>query len=73
MIWLLYMKIFAKRWQSSLNQNGLLTISHAGDNQGAASIAEHKIKLSTERRLLKMEYERIKEKVKAIRQDIEKL
>ena len=43
-----------------------VAISHVRDNLDAASFAEHKIKVSSEKRLLKMEYERIKEKIKAI-------
>ena len=54
--------------QFELEHFGLVAISHVGENLDAVFLAEHKIKVSSEKRLLKMGYERIKEKVKAIRQ-----
>ena len=58
--------------QFELEHFGPVAISHVGDNLGAASLTEHKIKVSSEKRLFKMGYERIKEKVKAIQQDYRK-
>ena len=55
--------------QSELEHFGQVAISHVRDNLDAASLVEHKIKVSSEKRVLKMGYERIKEKVKAIQQD----
>ena len=54
--------------QFELEHFGPVAISHVGENLDAVFLAEHKIKVSSEKRLLKMGYERIKEKVKAIRQ-----
>ena len=54
--------------QFELEHFGPVAISHVAENLDAVFLAEHKIKVSSEKRLLKMGYERIKEKVKAIRQ-----
>ena len=58
--------------QFKLEHFGPVAFSHVRDNLDAASLSEHKIKVSSEKRLLKMGYERIKEKAKAIRQDYRK-
>ena len=58
--------------QFELEHFGPVAISHIRDNQDVASLAEHKIKVLSEKRLLKFGYERIKKKVKAIRQDYRK-
>ena len=54
--------------QFELEHFGPVAISHVGDKLDGAFLAEHKIKVLSEKRLLKMGYERIKEKAKAIRQ-----
>ena len=43
--------------QSELEHFGQVAISHVRDNLDSASLVEHKIKVSSEKRVLKMGYE----------------
>ena len=48
---------------------GSVAISHVGDDLDTGSLPEHNIKVPSEKRLLKMRYETIKQKVNDFRQD----
>ena len=48
---------------------GSVAISHVGDDLDTASLPEHNIKVSSEKRLFKMRYETIKQKANNFRQD----